>query len=213
MGIGGYLAARGEVKAVRGGELGGEGCEGEEAGEEEKGLLVAVGTGSVDGAVRKYLDLLELQGELRELVARHVWACPGVLEGLMGERKGAEEGDGGHEGLSSPLLAGASVALGYLVGGIIPLFPYFLVSQVKDGMLWSFAVCAVALFVFGFSKDFALAGQEGDGRGRGRGWRDIRHSAWEGAQMVVLGSVAALAAVLCVRAFEGMNGTDQGEQA
>ncbi|KAK4235961.1 hypothetical protein C8A03DRAFT_17357, partial [Achaetomium macrosporum] len=54
-----------------------------------------------------------------------------------------------------PLLAGLSVAVGYLLGGVLPLFPYFFVNQVKDGLFWSFGVCAVALFVFGFCKDFA----------------------------------------------------------
>ncbi|AEO63089.1 uncharacterized protein THITE_41067 [Thermothielavioides terrestris NRRL 8126] len=124
--------------------------------------------------------------------------------GLNGEDEANED-----ERLPSPLMAGLTVALGYLVGGMLPLFPYFLVNQVKDGLVWSFGVCAVALFVFGFCKHLALSGQQprsGGETGRRVRWKDLRRSAWEGAQMVILGSVAALAAVLCVRAFEGFRG-------
>ena len=155
MGIGGYLAARGEVASEKGSH--------------------------VDG----YLAPLDLPPQLHEMVLQHIRGCPTITDALTHE-----------EDMPSPILSGSSVAVGYLLGGMLPLFPYLLVDQVKDGLLWSFVVCAVALFVFGFSKDFALGHESAPGR-------RIRHSVWEGAQMVILGSVAALAAVLCVRAFEG----------
>lgn len=89
------------------------------------------------------------------------------------------------------MLDGLAVSVGYLVGGILPLFPHFFVKEAWNGLVWSFVVCAIALFVFGFGKCWILNG------------RQIRTSLWEGAQMVILGSVAALGAVLCVRAFDG----------
>ena len=58
----------------------------------------------------------------------------------------------------------------------------------------SFGVCAIALFVFGFGKYWVL---------NGRNRRNVNTSLWEGGQIVVLGSVAALAAVLYVRPFDG----------
>jgi len=106
----------------------------------------------------------------------------------------------------SPILSGLSIAIGYLLGGILPLFPYFFVSNVTDGLAWSFAVCVVALFTFGFGKAFLLSrrgDQQHGKRGRSAMWKRVKSSLWEGIQMVVLGSVAAVAAVVCVRAFEG----------
>ncbi|KAB5578058.1 VIT family-domain-containing protein [Coniochaeta sp. 2T2.1] len=168
MGIGGYLAARGERQGST--EVEGEKC--------------------LSQVVAMYLDPLQLPLHLHEMVEHHVRGSESIINGLHGDK-----------GFRSPLLSGVSVATGYLLGGVLPLFPYLLVDEVKDGLTASFVVCAVALFLFGFFKDFAL--------NRSKTWTAIRHSAWEGAQMVVLGSVAALAAVLCVRAFEGMSDHDQ----
>ena len=55
----------------------------------------------------------------------------------------------------------------------------------------SFGVCVIAVFVSGFGKYWVLNG------------RNVNTSLWEGGQIVVLGSVAALAAVLYVRPFDG----------
>ncbi|KAH8902531.1 hypothetical protein BR93DRAFT_903762, partial [Coniochaeta sp. PMI_546] len=112
----------------------------------------------------------------------------------------------------SPVMVGLSVSLGYFLGGLLPLFPYFVVDRVGDGLFWSFGICLAALFAFGFTKDFVLSYQRREAytkraqgkRNRGLHWKDVGHSAWEGLQMVLLGGVAALAAVLCVRSFEGL---------
>lgn len=206
MGIGGYLAARGEVAAsVAAEEAVAENCDAENADavvQEEKQF-----SGDV---VASYLEPLDLPLHLHEMVVQHIRGFPAINETLLEthlRRQGGKLKE--DERLPSPFLAGSSVAVGYLLGGLLPLFPYLLVDQVKDGLLWSFVVCAVALFVFGFCKDFALSGKSEPsvavpGTRMRIPWRDIRRSAWEGAQMVILGSVAALAAVLCVRAFEGM---------
>ncbi len=226
MGIGGYLAARGEVAAAAAEQAAVADEEGRDCGGDvdEKGCVVEDGDEGVDGVVARYLGPLELPFHLQAMVVQHVRGRAGVEEALVDlEREqlgkgGEEEG----ERLPSPVVAGLSVALGYLLGGMLPLFPYFLVSEVQDGLVWSFVTCAVALFVFGFGKDLALdvsrrrerSAREGslgdEGRVKVR-WRDVRRSSWEGAQMVILGSVAAAAAVLCVRAFEGFR-TDQAAQ-
>ncbi|KAL2015062.1 hypothetical protein VTK56DRAFT_6414 [Thermocarpiscus australiensis] len=209
MGIGGYLSARGEVAAAKVAKGSDDDTEDvadvDDVVQEEKGMS----TCSNDDVVASYLEPLDLPLELHEMVIQHTRGSPAVREALLETQRGSGrlEGEGGDEDerLPSPLMAGLSVALGYLLGGVLPLFPYFFVNQVKDGLLWSFGVCAVALFVFGFCKDFALSGEP-----RKMRWSDVRRSAWEGAQMVLLGSVAALAAVLCVRAFEGIR-VDQNE--
>jgi vacuolar iron transporter family protein len=42
------------------------------------------------------------------------------------------------------------------------------------------------------------------GRNRMFRWDVIKHGLWEGLRMVVLGGIAAVAAVLCVRIFDGL---------
>ncbi len=45
-----------------------------------------------------------------------------------------------------------TIALSYVVGGLIPLLPYMIVSEIHTALWWSVAVTPVALFVFGFVK-------------------------------------------------------------
>jgi VIT1/CCC1 family predicted Fe2+/Mn2+ transporter len=218
MGIGGYLAARGEVAAAAAAEeVVAESYDAESYDAEDAAAVVQEEKGLSSDVVTSYLAPLDLPLQLHEMVLRHIRVSPAITEALLERqmgRQGEEESE--HEKLPSPFMAGSSVAVGYLLGGLLPLFPYLVVDQVKDGLLWSFVVCAVALFVFGFCKDFALSGKPQSatavqGASVKMPWSRIRHSAWEGAQMVLLGSVAALAAVLCVRAFEGIK-VDQSEQ-
>jgi VIT1/CCC1 family predicted Fe2+/Mn2+ transporter len=111
----------------------------------------------------------------------------------------------GEEHLSGgfPVWTGLSVAVGYLVGGVILLFPYFFGADVGAGLLWSFSVCIVALIGFGFGKEFVLSESGSGAPDKSRTpWSKIRSSVWEGLQMVVLGGIAALAA--CVRLFNGV---------
>ena len=206
MGIGGYLSARGDG-------AGGERRQQEDscAGDEDGARLVAeedaekrCGESALPDAegVLEYLGPLQLPSELFEMVLDHVRERPHISAALAARGEMDED-----TRPCSPVLVGVSVSCGYLLGGVLPLFPYFFVSQVGDGLVWSFGICLVALFIFGFTKDFLLnedAKQVRYGKQRGLRWADIRHGAWEGLQMVFLGGVAALAAVLCVRAFEGL---------
>lgn len=208
MGIGGYLSARGDGAVTERRDRGA--CSGEEEGMERAPLGLGDGekSGRMDEVV-EYLRPLELPPWLFEMVLEHVRVTPHVSETLTARGEWETE----RESKScSPVLVGLSVSSGYLLGGILPLFPYFFVERVGDGLFWSFGVCLMALFAFGFTKDFVLNRQcreESENqlrmeRRRGFRWKVVRHSAWEGLQMVLLGGVAALAAVLCVRAFEGL---------
>ncbi|MCE9589741.1 MAG: VIT1/CCC1 transporter family protein [Planctomycetes bacterium] len=71
-----------------------------------------------------------------------------------------------------------TIALSYIVGGLVPLAPYFLLRSVKEGLITSVVVTLVALFVFGYIK------------GRFTTPRPLR-SAW---QTVLVGGIAAAAA-------------------
>ncbi|OAA56206.1 kinase activator protein [Niveomyces insectorum RCEF 264] len=190
-------------------------------------------------ATVRYLAPLNLPSDLQQRVLAHLAAYPAtalhdaLFEGDSGDDDDGGDGDGDDNGNTNtsddasddhvwPVAAGASVALGYLVGGLLPLWPYFFVTSVGVGLRWSFAVCVVALFLFGFVRDFALSAGGRDAgyalsptsslspsfwpwrrTARSVPWRRIRTSCVEGLQMVVLGSIAAGAAVLCVRMFEG----------
>lgn len=216
MGIGGYLAARGdraseadaEATARKSGSDG-EDDDSNDGQQDQADVEKVCLSASPSSEVADYLKPLQLPPQLLELVLAHARERPGVVEALKDR---AEDEEGARS--CSPIFAGFSVALGYLLGGLLPLFPYFFVEQVSDGLFWSFGVCLAALFIFGFTKDFVLDRQRRqEGRKllleqrRGVQLGDVGRSAWEGLLMVIMGGVAALAAVLCVRFFESLRVT------
>ncbi|KAK3984563.1 putative vacuolar iron transporter protein [Cladorrhinum sp. PSN332] len=198
MGIGGYLAARGERQTPTPSPSPSPSpsptqCSADLSDSASEGLLHEDEKFSTEQ--RYLITRLNLPSELEEKVMRH----------LSGGGKKQLDVTNEPEKQDSPALSGLSVSVGYLLGGALPLFPYFFMSPDDDparkGLVWSFVVCVVALFVFGFGKQWVL----GYGRGSGTGNRSrLRVCALEGMQMVVLGSVAAGTAVLCVKAFEGL---------
>jgi len=50
------------------------------------------------------------------------------------------------------LRSGATIAGSYLVGGLIPLSPYFLTPNNHQGLIWSCIVTIIALIFFGYYK-------------------------------------------------------------
>lgn len=125
--------------------------------------------------------------------------------------------------------------MGYLLGGLVPLAPYFFVSNIATGLRISVAVMAVALFAFGYAKTCLVrvgSGEEGEDtvqlsmpwnwdwswirggeagrkvkgrrgrRARAERWRARREAARGGVQMVVVGGLAAGAAMGMVVAFD-----------
>ncbi|KAH9906421.1 DUF125-domain-containing protein [Xylariomycetidae sp. FL2044] len=202
MGIGGYLA-----------------CKDDGAREEGDGST-ASGTCSPAVTEResidRYLEPLNLPPDLLQSIKFHVAQQPEAFSPPRLLRSPAPNGtdDEKQDPLSpSPTFIGLSIALGYLLGGLLPLSPYFFVGDVVAGLRWSFLICILALFSFGFAKSFVLLGA-----GDGKAWQEgsyntadrmsqrarIRRSAWAGVRMVILGGFAAVAAVLCVRAFDGI---------
>ena len=51
-----------------------------------------------------------------------------------------------------------TIGISYIVGGIIPLSPYFFTQQPSNGLLYSAIVTLISLFVFGYFKS-KLTGQ------------------------------------------------------
>lgn len=92
--------------------------------------------------------------------------------------KGLEEPSDGREFTSA-----LTIGLSYFLGGFVPLLPYFFCSIVKIGLMVSVIVMIVTLFIFGYVK--TLVSLEDCGLGK---------KVLEGAQMVIVGSIAAGAA-------------------
>ncbi len=77
-----------------------------------------------------------------------------------------------------------TIALSYIVGGIIPLTPYFFTPDPHTGLLISAGVTLIALFIFGYLKS-----------------RFIGSNPWKGAvQTLLIGGIAATAAYLLAKA-------------
>ncbi|KAL4787218.1 VIT family-domain-containing protein [Aspergillus varians] len=84
-----------------------------------------------------------------------------------------------------------TLALGYFIGGFIPLVPYFFLNDVLVALYCSAAVMGVTLLVFGYIKTGVVRGWAG---------RDnILAGVKGGIQMVIVGGVAAGAAIGLVR--------------
>lgn len=88
---------------------------------------------------------------------------------------------------SRAYVSGLTVAVGYVCGGLVPLSPYLILESPEVALLWSMMVMALALFAFGWIKStFNGVGS----------WSHCLKSAVE---MVILGGVAAGAAMGCVK--------------
>lgn len=95
---------------------------------------------------------------------------------------------------SRALICAITIALGYFIGGLIPLLPYFFVQDVMTALWGSVAAMCFALFVFGYSKTCYNCGW----KGRSHVWEGTKG----GVQMMIIGCVAAGCAMVLVRAFK-----------
>jgi len=93
-------------------------------------------------------------------------------------------------GLEKPIQSRAwvsaiTIALSYIIGGIIPLLPYFFVSEPKDGLTASVILTLIILFIFGAIK------------GKFTGTPMVK----SGFETMIVGGLAAAAAFLLARSF------------
>ena len=92
-------------------------------------------------------------------------------------------------------ISAVTLAVGYFVGGFIPLIPYFVVDQVIAALYWSIAVMAVTLLAFGYIKTSIVRGWSG---------RDnILAGVRGGIEMCFVGGAAAGAAIGLVKLIHG----------
>jgi VIT1/CCC1 family predicted Fe2+/Mn2+ transporter len=92
-------------------------------------------------------------------------------------------------------ISAVTLAIGYFVGGFIPLIPYFIASRVIVALNYSIAVMAFTLLAFGYIKTCIVRGWAG---------RDnVMAGIKGGVQMCFVGGVAAGAAICLVRLIDG----------
>jgi len=87
-----------------------------------------------------------------------------------------------------------TIGMGYLVGGIIPLLPYFFTPYAKEGLLYSCILTGLVLLVFGAVKAHIT--------GAGTGTSGYL---WGAISMLFVGGCAAGAAYGIVAVIEGYN--------
>lgn len=85
-----------------------------------------------------------------------------------------------------------TIGMGYLVGGLIPLLPYFFIPTARVALIWSCVVTGVVLLIFGAVKARVT--------GAGGGMYGI---VWGAVSTLLVGGLAAGAAFGIVRALEG----------
>ncbi|CAL9737195.1 protein Ccc1p [Monosporozyma servazzii] len=87
------------------------------------------------------------------------------------------------------VISAATIGGGYLLGGIIPLLPYFFVSEVGTGLFYSIIVMTITLFIFGYFKAVMSMGNN----------CTTNKKIVEGVEMILVGGAAAGAAWFFVK--------------
>ncbi|KAJ5086687.1 hypothetical protein NUU61_007994 [Penicillium alfredii] len=91
-------------------------------------------------------------------------------------------------------ISALTLALGYFVGGFIPLIPYFIATSVRVALYWSIGVMALTLLAFGYVKTCIVRGWTGH--------ENVVAGVRGGVQMCCVGGVAAGAAIALVQLID-----------
>ncbi|KAK7511084.1 VIT family-domain-containing protein [Phyllosticta citriasiana] len=182
MGLGGYLGAKSESESYR-------------ATKAQVQAEVAQSPQEVNGKLSTILSSFDLPEPLTDPIVAHLSTSPKLVDFLMQFEHSLPEPPA-----NRAFTCAITIALGYFIGGFIPLIPYFFVPEhaVRLGLYWSVGIMAFALFVFGYGKTAVVQGWSG--------WRNKWSATKGGIEMVIVGSSAALAAMGLVHAF----GKDSG---
>ncbi|KAK3215548.1 hypothetical protein GRF29_8g335015 [Pseudopithomyces chartarum] len=181
MGLGGYLGAKSEAESYTATQL-------------QTHKKIISDPSGVEEDVKSILDDVGLPEDLGDQVTRCLvdGSEERLAKFLMRFEHSLPEPP-----LNRALVCALTIAMGYFIGGFIPLLPYFFVGgdDVRQGLFWSAGVMVVTLFTFGYVKTAAV-----------HGWGGL-HLVWKGvrggAEMMVVGSLAAGAAMGLVKLFSG----------
>ncbi|MGH9681374.1 MAG: VIT1/CCC1 transporter family protein [Candidatus Acidiferrales bacterium] len=170
MGLGGYLAARTDIEHY--------------ASEREREIreTVELHDIEVEEVAKVFRDYGLTEAEMAPVVKAITGNQKTWVDFMMRFELGLEEPQPRRARISA-----ITIAISYIVGGLIPLGPYILLSNVSTGLSWSVGVTLLALAVFGFVK------------GRFTGIHPLKGS----IQTVVTGGLAAGAAFLMAKLISG----------
>ncbi|KAJ5792936.1 uncharacterized protein N7503_008914 [Penicillium pulvis] len=177
MGLGGYLGAKSEEESYK-------------ATLKETQTQTMTDPASITGTISEIFEPYELPSELVSQLTNHLSASPLLPSFLMNFQHTLPE-----PSESRAVICALTIALGYFIGGFVPLLPYFFVGphEAFIALRWSIATMVVALFIFGYGKTCFVCGW--------RGRRNIRKGVVGGVQMVLVGGLAAGSAMGLVKAF------------
>ncbi|MGN6399666.1 MAG: VIT1/CCC1 transporter family protein [Flavisolibacter sp.] len=121
----------------------------------------------------------ELQAKATEQIAqdKDKW-----VQFMMKYELGLEEPDPRRAGKSA-----FNIGVSYIVGGLVPLSPYFFVEHPIDGLKYSVAVTLICLFIFGWFKSKVTG----------------VNPFWGAVKVMLIGAMAAAAAFGVAKLFEG----------
>ncbi|KAI6900676.1 hypothetical protein D0867_11067 [Hortaea werneckii] len=174
MGLGGYLGAKSEAEAYR-------------AALAETREIVAQDPQKVVSLVRSTFTSFGFSELVLSEILTSLLASPErLVDFLMKFHHQLVEAD---HAPSRACVCGVTIAFGYVVGGFLALLPYLLLPRIQDAFLGSAIVMTVALFGFGWFKT-AVVGE-----------KSVVVCLMNGIQTMMLGGIAAGAAVGCVKAF------------
>jgi vacuolar iron transporter family protein len=170
MGLGGYLAGQTEVDHYNA-ELRREYDEVEHLPEKEK------------EEVREFFEGLGLSKDIQQKAVEELTKDKDVwVKFMMKHELGLEKPDEKRAAKSA-----FNIALSYIVGGMVPLLPYFFVSNTLEGLKISAVITLICLFAFGYykSKMTGVAPVKG------------------GIKVMFTGALAATAAFIIARLIQG----------
>ncbi|PWY92585.1 vacuolar iron transporter Ccc1 [Aspergillus heteromorphus CBS 117.55] len=178
MGLGGYLGAKSEEESYR-------------ATLKETKQEILTDPASVTETISEVFEPYDLPAELVGELTRHLSASPNLPSFLMNFHHTVQEPSG-----SRAWVCALTIALGYFIGGFVPLLPYFFVGphDAFSALRWSIATMVIALFLFGYGKTCFVSGW--------RGHQNIRKGIVGGLQMILVGGVAAGSAMGLVKGFQ-----------
>lgn len=176
MGLGGYLGAKSEA-------------EGYQAALSETRVIVGKDRVKAERMVKDAFESFDLPEAALHAVATNLAEKPDEMVGfLMKFSHQLAEAD---YAPSRAYISGLTISAGYFFGGLVPLLPYLFFTSVQSAFVGSVVVMMIALFAFGWIKT-ALVGESDR-------WVCLKNA----VQMVVMGGVAAGAAMGCVKAVGG----------
>lgn len=173
MGLGGYLGAKSEAEAYY-------------AALADVRSIVATDEERAADMARETFDRFNFPEQtLASMISSLLDEPANMVEFLMRFHHQLLETD---HASSRAYVCGLTISSGYFFGGLVPLLPYVVLSNIQTAFLGSIMIMALALFVFGWAKT-TLVGET-----------SRKACLKSGLQMMVLGGVAAGAAMGCVKA-------------